>query len=76
MGGTQEQSKLLTTKRSWVQISPVAGHFSLFRTTVICSIVGRRIVDFAHCRRHFGNDTKLVCFDSEEGHREEIPWLG
>ena len=46
--------------------------------------VGRRIVDFAHCRRpktdprmthcrrHFGNDAKLVCFDGEEGGKENI----
>ena len=34
--------------------------------------VGRRIVDFAHCRRHFGNDTKLVCFDGEEEGIENI----
>ena len=26
-----------------------------------------------HCRRHFGNDTKLVCFDSEEGGPGGLP---
>ena len=34
--------------------------------------LGHRIVDFAHCRRHIGNDTKLVCFDGEEEGIENI----
>ena len=35
-------------------------------------LVGRHIVDFVHCRRHFGNDTKLVCYDGEEEGIENI----